>query len=40
MKREAIAIVLLLALLLPMYGGIRRLKNVARQARKDDEGAE
>jgi len=36
MKREAVAILLLLLLLLPMYAGIKRVKDISRRARSEE----
>lgn len=37
MKKEIVAALLLLILLLPMYAGIRRLKNLSRDHKNDDQ---
>ena len=37
MKREAVAVLLLLLLLLPMYAGIRRVKDISRRRRETDK---
>ncbi|MDB5686185.1 MAG: hypothetical protein JWR77_774 [Rhizorhabdus sp.] len=38
MKREAVAVLLLLLLLLPMFAGIRRVKDISRRRRDTDKG--
>lgn len=37
MKKEIVAALLLLILLLPMYAGIRRIKNLPRDRKDDDQ---
>lgn len=39
MKKEIVAALLLLILLLPMYAGIRRIKNLPRDRKDDDDPA-
>ena len=37
MKKEIVAALLLLILLLPMYAGIRRIKHLPRDRKDDDQ---
>lgn len=39
MKKQIVALLLLAILLLPMLGGIRRLKRLPRDKKNDDSGA-
>ncbi len=37
MKKQIVALMLLLVLLLPMFAGIRRLKDIARRKRDESD---
>ncbi|MHA3794802.1 hypothetical protein [Rhizorhabdus wittichii] len=39
MKKQIVAAILLLVLLLPMFAGISRIKRLPRAPKKEDEGA-
>lgn len=38
MKKQIVAAILLLVLLLPMFAGIARIKRLPRETKREDEG--